>query len=48
MPASPERVLRAIQARAQPRRDGKRVVFDEDMSVRTVSSNGGAGFLDFE
>lgn len=48
MPASPERVLRAIQANETPRRDGKRVAFDADMSVRAVSSNGGAGFLDFE
>jgi CO/xanthine dehydrogenase Mo-binding subunit len=44
-PATPERVLRAIQAKEEPRRDGKRVIFDEDISVRTVSSNGGAGFL---
>jgi CO/xanthine dehydrogenase Mo-binding subunit len=48
MPASPERVLRAIQAKAEPRREGKRVIFDEDLSVRTVSSNGGSGFLEFE
>ena len=48
MPASPERVLRAIQAKAEPRREGKRVIFDEESSVRNVSSNGGAGFLDFE
>src|SRR5436305_8242865 len=47
-PATPERVLKAIQAKAQPRRDGKRVIYDEELSVRTVSSNGGAGFLDFE
>jgi CO/xanthine dehydrogenase Mo-binding subunit len=47
-PATPERVLRAIQARAEPRRDGKRVIFDEDISVRAVSSNGGAGYLDLE
>jgi CO/xanthine dehydrogenase Mo-binding subunit len=46
MPASPERVLRAIQATADPRREGKRVIFDENISVRTVASNGGAGFLD--
>jgi CO/xanthine dehydrogenase Mo-binding subunit len=46
MPASPERVLRAIKAKAQPRRDGKRVIFDEELSLRTVTSNGGAGFLD--
>jgi CO/xanthine dehydrogenase Mo-binding subunit len=48
MPATPERVLRAIQAKAEPRRDGKRVIFDEDISVRSVSSNAGAGFLDLE
>jgi CO/xanthine dehydrogenase Mo-binding subunit len=47
-PATPERVLKAIQAKAQPRRDGKRVIFDEELSVRTVSSNGGTGFLDFD
>ena len=46
-PATPERVLRALRAKAEPRRDGKRVIFDEELSVRTVSSNGGAGFLDF-
>jgi CO/xanthine dehydrogenase Mo-binding subunit len=46
MPASPERVLRAIKAKAEPRREGKRVIFDEELSVRTVTSNGGAGFLD--
>jgi hypothetical protein len=47
-PATPERVLRALRANAEPRRDGRRVIFDEDISVRTVSSNGGAGFLEFE
>jgi CO/xanthine dehydrogenase Mo-binding subunit len=47
-PATPERVLRAIKEKREPRRDGKRVIFDEDLSMRTVSSNGGAGFLDFE
>jgi CO/xanthine dehydrogenase Mo-binding subunit len=46
MPASPERVLRAIKAQAEPRRDGKRVIFDEELSLRTVTSNAGAGFLD--
>jgi CO/xanthine dehydrogenase Mo-binding subunit len=46
MPASPERVLRAIKAKAEPRRDGKRVIFDEELSLRTVTSNAGAGFLD--
>lgn len=48
LPASPERVLRAIRARAQPRREGKTVYFDDDISLRTVTSNGGAGFLDKE
>ena len=46
MPASPERVLRAIKANAEPRREGKRVIFDEELSLRTLTSNGGAGFLD--
>ena len=46
-PATPERVLRAIQEKREPRRDGKRVTYDEELSVRTVSGNGGAGFLDF-
>jgi CO/xanthine dehydrogenase Mo-binding subunit len=45
MPATPERVLEAIQEKREPRRDGKRVIFDEHISVRTVSSNGGEGFL---
>ena len=45
MPATPERVLEAIEARLEPRRDGKRVVFDEHISVKTISANGGAGFL---
>jgi CO/xanthine dehydrogenase Mo-binding subunit len=47
-PATPERVLRAIQAKAEPRRDGKRVIFDEEISLSAVSSNGGAGFLEIE
>src|SRR5207302_4167936 len=46
-PATPERVLRAIQEKKERRRDGKHVVFDEDDSMRTVSSNGPGGFLDF-
>jgi hypothetical protein len=45
-PATPERVLRAIKAEAEPRREGKRVIFDEDISLRTVSSNSGAGFYE--
>ena len=47
-PATPERVLRAIQAKAGPRREGKRVIFDEEISLSAVSSNGGAGFLEIE
>jgi CO/xanthine dehydrogenase Mo-binding subunit len=47
-PATPERVLKALLAKPEPRRDGKRIIFDEDISVRTVSSNGGRGFLHFE
>jgi CO/xanthine dehydrogenase Mo-binding subunit len=45
-PATPERVLRAIQAKAPPRREGKRVIFDEEISVSAVSSDGGVGFLE--
>jgi hypothetical protein len=41
-------VLEAIRARREPRRDGKRVIFDEHLSVKTVSSNGGKGYLDVE
>src|ERR687885_2446627 len=46
MPATPERVLRALEERAQrePRRDGKRVIYDEEMSVTAVSANGGEAF----
>jgi CO/xanthine dehydrogenase Mo-binding subunit len=46
MPATPERILRALDAEREPRREGKRVIFDEELSVRTVSSNGGKGFLE--
>src|SRR5207244_8826256 len=48
MPATPERVLAAIEEQRQPRRDGKRIVFDEHLSVRSVSANGGEGFLGVE
>jgi CO/xanthine dehydrogenase Mo-binding subunit len=40
-PATPERVLRALEARAEPRREGKRVIFDEPISIRGVSSGAG-------
>jgi CO/xanthine dehydrogenase Mo-binding subunit len=43
-PATPERVLRAIQAKPEPKRDGKRVVYDAEISLAGVSSNGGSGF----
>ncbi|QBI21424.1 xanthine dehydrogenase family protein molybdopterin-binding subunit [Egibacter rhizosphaerae] len=47
MPASPERVLRALdeQQPREPRREGKWIVFDEDDSLATVSSTGGEGFI---
>jgi hypothetical protein len=46
MPATPERILRAIEERKEPRREGKRVIFDDELSVRTVSSTGGEGFFE--
>jgi CO/xanthine dehydrogenase Mo-binding subunit len=45
MPATPDRVLAALAEKREPRREGKRVVFDEHLSIRTVSTNGGAAFL---
>jgi CO/xanthine dehydrogenase Mo-binding subunit len=48
MPATPERVLAAIKAKREPQRDGKRVSFDQHLSVKAVSSNGGSGFLDVD
>jgi hypothetical protein len=41
MPAAPEKVLRAIRAGRGPRRDGKRFVYDEELSIRTVSTSAG-------
>ncbi len=42
LPITPERVLRALQAKAagggEPRRDGKTVIYDEELSVNTVGS----------
>lgn len=44
LPITPERVLRALETKAggggEPRREGKKVVFDEELSVNTVSSGG--------
>ena len=39
-PITPERVLRALEEKQEPRREGKLVVFDEELSVNTVSSGG--------
>jgi CO/xanthine dehydrogenase Mo-binding subunit len=43
-PATPERVLRALEERKEPRREGRRIIFDEDLAVSTVSSTGGERF----
>ena len=40
LPITPERVLRALEAKAEPRREGKTVVFDEELSVNAVSKGG--------
>jgi hypothetical protein len=40
LPITPERVLRALDAKAEPVRDGKRVVFDSELSVNMVSKGG--------
>src|SRR5947208_1161453 len=40
LPITPERVLRALQAKAEPRREGKHVVFDEEISVRAIAAPG--------
>src|SRR5205085_12194703 len=37
MPATPERVLAAIQEQREPRRDGKRVIFDEHIYLKALS-----------
>ena len=38
LPITPERVLRALEAKAAPRREGKVVAFDDDLSVNAVGS----------
>src|SRR5438876_461408 len=43
LPVTPGRGLRALEAKAEPGREGKKVVFDEELSVNTVS-NGGMRF----
>jgi len=42
-PATPEKVLNAIQERRAPQRDGKRVVYDNQISIAAVSGNRGKG-----
>ncbi len=37
LPITPERVLRALEAKAAPRREGKVVAFDDELSVNAVS-----------
>jgi hypothetical protein len=44
LPAKPERVLRGLRERSQPVRRGKRVVFDEALSLRAVSGLRGEGW----
>ncbi|MGI9657513.1 MAG: xanthine dehydrogenase family protein molybdopterin-binding subunit [Gaiellaceae bacterium] len=43
-PMTPERILRALEAKQagdhEPRRDGKTVVFDEEISINTVGGKG--------
>ena len=42
LPITPERVLRALEAKAaglsEPRREGKHIAFDEHLSVNSVAS----------
>ena len=38
LPITPERVLRALEAKAEPTREGKKIVFDEELSVNAISS----------
>ncbi len=40
LPITPERVLRALGEKREPRRDGKWIRFDEELSVRTVAGDG--------
>jgi CO/xanthine dehydrogenase Mo-binding subunit len=44
LPARPERVLRALDERREPRREGKRVIFDEPDSVAAVATATGPRF----
>jgi hypothetical protein len=44
MPTTPERVLRALEEKREPRREGKRVIYDEAISVAGMSADGGQAF----
>jgi CO/xanthine dehydrogenase Mo-binding subunit len=44
MPATPERVLRALEDKPEPRREGKRVIYDEEISVGAISADGGQAY----
>ena len=44
LPITPERVLRALEAKAEPRREGKLIAFDDELSINTV----GSGSVRFE
>jgi hypothetical protein len=48
MPATPDRVLAALAAKKEPRREGKRVIYDAELSVAAASSNAGEGFFGVE
>ena len=40
LPITPEKVLRALEAKSEPTRNGKTVVFDAELSVNTVAQGG--------
>ncbi len=40
LPITPERILRALEARSEPARNGKTIVFDAELSVNAVSKGG--------
>ena len=42
-PATPEKVLTALEERKEPAHDDKRVVYDGDISIAAVSSSRGKG-----
>jgi len=43
-PITPERVLRALDEKREPRREGKRVIYDEPISVGALSADGGQAY----